>query len=611
MLAMGAGVAALLIALSGPLEVAWLAKFDWDTRDGLSRFLIKPPLPADFVLVAIDEGSLDLDQTIFPETLAESPTLQAMAPGYPWPRSVYADLVQKLLAAGARKVVFDLLFTGAREGDAAFAKILAEEPDRVVIGMNFDQSENTQDLKGNKFLSLPSATLLPDQRRTDPRLGYVNFWPERDQVTRAAVHRYSPSLGGPEVASLALQAVRERVKPLPEVNTPMLIRFADPTLIPVVPFWQIFDPAIWQQNLQNGKFFEGKTVWVGPTAKRLHDNMLTPLGILPGPVGHVLSAAALVNQSTYRRDQWPERVGLILVLTLVAVATIFGIPRPLLGLLCLLGLCGLYLVVVWAVWEFLDFSLSVVYPGAALFFTGLLCFGHDFTLERRERSRTRQMLDRYVSRDLVREALDHEADFLNSLGGTRKDVVILFSDIRNFTTWSEKTPPEALVAQLNEYLSEMVAVVFEHHGSVDKFIGDAVMAVWGTIGDHSPAENARLATQAALAMQTRLAQLNHRWEQESKHTFRIGIGLHAGEAIFGNIGSEQKMEPTVIGDTVNVASRVEGLCKKLSAELILTAPVAEAIQPEFEVVSLNTMPLAGRKAAIEVFTLKILDRKPA
>lgn len=614
MLGIGLTVSLLILILAGPiLRVAWLEKSDLRTLDSLQNFLTPAHLPEDFALIAIDESSLDLDQTLFPETLEESPTLKAMSQGYPWPRSVYADLAEKLIAAGARKVVFDILFTGAREGDAAFAKSLAAHADRIVIGMNFERTTHAQDLEDTPLLSLPAASLLPDQRSTDPRLGFVNFWPDDDQITRSAIHRYSlPSNADKEVASLALQAVRDQLQtPLPGLNEKFSIRFADPQRIRIIPFWQVFDPAMWQQNLNGGKIFEGKTVWVGPTAQRLHDEMMIPSGNLAGPIVHMLSAAALLDHATYHRDNWLLRSALIVALSFLAVFTLYSIHRPLLGLLIVLGFGGLYVVGVWAVWEYFDLALSLIYPESALFLTGLICFGYDFALERRERSRTRGMLDRYVSRDLVREALDHEENFLTSLNGTRKPVVILFSDIRGFTTWSEKIEPEKLVAQLNEYLSAMVEVVFEHHGSVDKFIGDAVMAVWGTIGNRSIEENARLATRAALAMHTRLATLNQKWKDESKHVIRIGIGLHAGEAVFGNIGSDQKMELGVIGDVVNVASRVEGLCKKLSAGLLLTRPIATAIESEFELVSLEKMKLAGRSEEMEIYTLKILDRKPA
>lgn len=605
-----ASVALLFTLLGSWVQVTWLEKLDWDLRDALQDFLTTPPLPNEFVLVAIDEASLDLDQTVFPEALAASPTLQTMSQsGYPWPRSVYADLIEKLLAAGARKVVFDLLFTGPRAGDETLAKTLSNHPDQVVLGINFDQSTNTPQLKSNSILSLPSISVLPEADSRDTRLGFVNFWADPDQVVRAAVHRYES--GGRVYSSLALRSVEGRREfPQSAVNQRSYFHFANPGAIPTIPFWQIFDPATWQANLENGAVFRDKIVWVGPTAQRFHDEVMTPISVLPGPVLHILSAAALLNRSTY--ELAPLWLNFLLTITLafLAMSLIRGIPRPFIGMLAVLGLCVLYLPVAGAIWEWGHLSLALLFPMAALFFTGLLCFGYDFAIERRERSRTRHMLDRYVSRDLVRAALDHDETFLDSLNGSRRDVVVLFSDIRGFTTWSEKIEPEELVAQLNEYLSEMVAIVFENEGSVDKFVGDAVMAVWGTLGTHSSKQNALLATRAALAMQHKVAELNERWARESRQTIRIGIGLHAGPAIFGNIGSEQKMEPTIIGDTVNVASRVEGLCKKLSADLILTAPVAAAIQPEFEVVSLNTMPLAGRQAEIEVFTLKVLDRKP-
>lgn len=602
-LLIAASFSMLLVVLTLWLRVAAFEDLNLDLRDKLHSYLSDPVIPSEFILVAIDESSLDLQQTLFPETLDESPTLRAMAQGYPWPRSVYADLLQRLLAAGARAVVFDLLFTGPREGDDALAALVAAHPDRIILAMNFDQSSAHTALQGSEVLSLPAATILPDLASTDPRLGYVNFWADGDEVVRTALYRRTQN--GQTYSSLALRAAQpllEHTPPPPD--EPSYFRYADPHSLPVIPFWQIFDPALWRANFQDGAAFRDKIVWVGPTAQRFHDIVNTPDGEIPGPVLHILSATALLRDAIDRPVPPLASALLVALLPFLAATTVWAIPRPFLGLLAILGLCIASWPLAWLLWEYAHLSPDLLYPQAALFFTGLLCLGYDFTLERRERSRTRALLDRYVSRDLVREALDHDATFLDSLDGTRRHVVILFSDIRGFTTWSEHTPPEELVSQLNEYLSEMVSIVFEHEGSVDKFIGDAVMAVWGTIGTATPRENALRATRAALAMHRQLAALNERWRAQSRHELRIGIGLHSGSVIFGNIGSEQKMEPTIIGDTVNVASRVEGLCKKLNSPLILTAPVAEAIRPDFTPIPLTSTAVAGRKAEIEVFTLE-------
>ena len=142
---------------------------------------------------------------------------------------------------------------------------------------------------------------------------------------------------------------------------------------------------------------------------------------------------------------------------------------------------------------------------------GLFSLGFDFALERMQRVRTRRTLERYVSRNLVNEILENPATYHETVRGVRREAIILFSDIADFTTISEKTEPESLVRQLNEYLSAMTAVVFEHEGTLDKFIGDAIMAVWGNVQSHGAVEDARLAARAALAMRKSLGALNEHW----------------------------------------------------------------------------------------------------
>ena len=173
--------------------------------------------------------------------------------------------------------------------------------------------------------------------------------------------------------------------------------------------------------------------------------------------------------------------------------------------------------------------------------SGLFSLGYDFTLERLEKLRTRRTLERYVSKNLVKEILDNPDSFYSSLRGVRIPATILFSDIVGFTTLTESADPEALVKQLNEYLSRMTAAVFESGGTLDKFIGDAVMAVWGNVRSPDVAEDAKAAARTALAMRSELQKLNETWQGEGIAPFKIGMGINQGEVLVGNIGSQEKM----------------------------------------------------------------------
>src|SRR5205823_14433933 len=171
----------------------------------------------------------------------------------------------------------------------------------------------------------------------------------------------------------------------------------------------------------------------------------------------------------------------------------------------------------------------------------------------RELSRTRGTLERYVSPQLVRYVMDNLDSF--RFDGQKRKLTVFFSDVRSFTTLTEKSDPVRLLKQLNQYLEAMTDIIFRYDGIVDKFIGDGIMAHWGAFTPDRP--NALLASQAALDMMTTLAELNKRWEAEDFPPLDIGVGINTAEVIFGNVGAGKKLDFTCIGDGVNRAARLE------------------------------------------------------
>ena len=239
-------------------------------------------------------------------------------------------------------------------------------------------------------------------------------------------------------------------------------------------------------------------------------------------------------------------------------------------------------------------------PLLTFLLAGTGCFGRQYAIEKLEKRRLRRTLERQVSKELADHILSVPEGYFQSLPGVRKPVTILFSDIRSFTSRSEKDDPVELVSQLKEYLDAMGKIVFEYGGVVDKFIGDAVMAVWGNLHSDGPEMDSRNAVAAAVAMQEQLALLNQKWQAEGRDPFEIGIGLNHGEAIFGMMGSEQKQEMTVIGDPVNQAARLEGLTKKFGQGIIVGTSVAEFVHGEFPLRSLGKVRTMGKKEAEEL-----------
>lgn len=216
-----------------------------------------------------------------------------------------------------------------------------------------------------------------------------------------------------------------------------------------------------------------------------------------------------------------------------------------------------------------------------------------------EALRVRGVLSRYVSQPVAETVL--QEDFSMS-AGRRQTVTVLFSDIRGFTRMSEALPPEAVVSVLNSYFSRMVRVVFEYDGMLDKYIGDGMMVVFGAPVQHE--DHALRAVRAALRMREELAIFNQEREARGEPALKIGIGIHTGEAVIGNIGTDQRLDYTAIGDTVNTASRIESLTKDFATDILVSAETYAAVMPHVDVEPMPNVQIRGKTANLDLFTLR-------
>jgi adenylate cyclase len=329
--------------------------------------------------------------------------------------------------------------------------------------------------------------------------------------------------------------------------------------------------------------FRHTVVIVGTTAPGLHDLIPVPFseGKMPGMQIHASMLDSVLSGRFMQPAPGWAGVAALLLCTLVA-----GIGLMRLG-----------------VWPGVVLSAAT---GAALAAVALALFGQGLWLrmiepvEDREKRRVKRLFSRYVSKDVFDQLMSDPSKA--GLGGARRSMTVLFSDIRGFTTFSEQGEPEAIVQQLNEYLSRMVHVVFEHRGTVDKFIGDAVMALFGAPLDD--ADHAEHAVQAALAMLKELEELNRGWAAEGRPTLAIGVGVNTGDMVAGNIGSESIMSYTVIGDAVNLGSRLESLNKQYGTSVIISDATRERLRGRYDIRALGDVVVKGKSQPVAIFEVR-------
>ncbi|PZR70951.1 MAG: hypothetical protein DLM73_16515 [Chthoniobacterales bacterium] len=584
--------------------------------DALARAGKKTPANPDLVFMAIEsesvgvDGELDIERgfELGPNDGKERRALQLMSSKFPWPRETYGLILERLIHSGARVVIFDLTFPTSTEGDEPFRSALDRFRDHVVIGSNFVQSSG---LRASH--TRPAETLLPQETIIDDRIGFTNFWPDEDEVVRRAQYRVTveqvqgdnPQSDSEVFLSLAARGL---IKAGFEAAVPtgagqQMFRFTSAPRegFPPHSIFEIFVPKYWQHNYQSGEFFRGKIVLVGAEGNWQHDEHSTPLGSMPGPEIHLNAINAALHGEFIRELSPNFGLALIVCAGLIAIALSLLIRSPWLRLLALGAVnCA-------AAWgALLAFNhasvlLPLVAPGAELNFTILLGLVSDLTLERVEKNRVRRTLEKYVSKNVVRELLDQPKLYAQSLGGVLKPATILFSDIRGYSFVTARSDPQALVAQLNEYLTAMVECVFRFGGTLDKFIGDAVMAVWGNTHSEGVRNDATNAVRAALAMKQELARLNRGWAAKGLPQLRIGVALNHGEVVVGNIGSPQRMEFTVIGEAVNVSWKLQELTKDLGADLIVGKDVMALVIEEFELRPLGLATIKGVPEPVEIF----------
>lgn len=560
--------------------------------------------PKDIVILAIDDISLRQGEFYNPKT---RPFLEPFRTTT-WKRVVYAQVLEKLVKAGAKVVAFDILFvTPSDHGEADDQKLqtaIAKYGDRAIFAASY---EFTQIGDANMIqLAAPDAIfqLKPNT------LGLINFQPE---VT-GNIHRLGvtpPADSGLPILPTFAASILNRAKinyPEPKGDGIYFLGGADTwaNAQQQIPFYYVVDPENWNSDqLQGGKFFKDKIVLIGATAASKQDIQNSAVGRMAGIEIHA-NAIATLMQGKSMANLFPSSTQQA-IFTFLLVGISGGIlclfKRPNTQILAALGTAMGWFATGYVCFIYASTILPVAIPAIAIGLSGITLLTTGSIAAQLDKILLRRTLERYVAAPIVEEIVNQPESFRDLLEGRTIKAAVLFSDIRGFTTLSSRLPAKLLIQQLNTYLGGMVDAILECQGTIDKFIGDAIMAEFGSPVSRGEKADAMNAINAALQMRLTLMELRKGWYANKQIPFSNGIGINYGEVTVGNIGSARRLEYAVIGDTVNVASRVEGMTKDLGTDILITDALYKIVKDEIEVIDFGEHALKGRVGVVHLYGL--------
>jgi adenylate cyclase len=655
-LAIGIGAAGLVLVVgwAGGLETAELKTYDWRMRM-VSRIRIaqgKPLVHPDIVFVEITDASIrDLAKHVgrwpWPRAL-QAMLIEYISSGKP--KAIAFDV---LFAEPERASKYEFLNRGeitSAQSDEELAKAVKAAGNVIMLADAVDAGLDDGVLEqkpwtappyrlGPAIEERPVITLpIPALAAAARELGHNFFTLDSDGPVRRLTpfvrkgDRYMPLLGvaaalagagiRPDEVVLEGDTIRVRDRRIPLVPMPvrsvkdptkvhdqqtMLVNFRAPALVNGEQPYPSYEAGVLIQSLDQvasgekpdlpPETFKDKIVFVGISFSGLVDAFGTPMGegTMPGIQVHASVADSILS------NQFIEPVfGWALVLATISMAILVGLMSARLAF-SIAAVGSLVVAATWIGALLTAFDRGLWLPmaqpilGVALaLFTGT---AYRYFVEDAEKRKVSRLFGRYVSRDVYTQLLANPG--LAELGGVRREMTVLFSDLRGFTSITENGEPEALVKQLNEYFTEMVDIVFRNGGTVDKFVGDMVMALFGAPVDDVNHPDA--AVTAAVEMVRKLGELNQGWAAEGRVQLDIGIGINSGDMIAGNIGSSQIMSYTVIGDNVNLGARLESLNKDYKTRIIMSEATRGQLTRRYDVRPLGGVVVKGKTRPVEIF----------
>ena len=586
-----------------PLQQMEFFAQDWQTRLGR-----KTPADDRLVLIGIDKPVYSSDFS--DDELRREPVLRDLQNNFPWSRAVWARLIEKLADAGAKVIVFDLVFAAPGEGDDELNRALEKYSDRVVIGYNINVGKTE---RGEfRELLLPNPSVLTSNATNSPvedeRLGYVNLWPDFDDTLRRVNFRQTGAQAGDLVAkdvvleSLDARALRKFGRPdlIPAGSEPTRFRYTAPPGYGYkpCPIGDVLSPKLWEKTYASGEKFKGKIVLVGPTAEIFHDEHNTPFTD-PKPMGGPEIHLQIMNAALH--GEFPVEQSLVASLAsitlsgMVAGALCFVVRQPGRRLLSVAGLSVAYAIFAQMLFEHAGAVIPLAVPLIVLVVSSLVVLAYDFVLERLERVKLRHTMGLYFSPRVLEAVLSDPG----SMKPRRAYVTLLLTDLRNSTPLAEALGPKGMFELLNQVFEAQTTAIMSEEGNLEHFLGDQFLSYWGA--PQKQPDAADLAERAAMKLITAMENLRTTLTPEVQKLFGYGVALHSGSVLVGNKGSALRLDYGLVGDTVNEAARVEALTKYYGVRMIVTRETFANFKTQCTRRLLDRVIVKGKSEPVELY----------
>jgi adenylate cyclase len=493
---------------------------------------------------------------------------------WPWERTVWISLLNTTRSASA--VAFDVAFFEQTPEDIALGEAMRQNG-KVILASEYDFSRKIEMAPAPGFSGVETAL--------------INIYTDQEGVSRSVpVNLFGAN-------SLALAAAQKYIGK--EISVPqqkMLINFAG-----TPGSYKIFSAADVIKREIPPSEFDNTMVFVGATAPDLHDDYFVPTSHkqrMPGVEIHAHAAQTILTKKYLRHQTFISLASAILVISIISGLLYSTLKiRYSAPILAILLIC--YFIAAMMMFN-RGIILNLVYPSLTIIATSLTTISYIAAHENRNKKYILSIFGRYVSKDVVEHLLKSEKAI--ELGGVERQVTAMFADIRGFTAMSEKMTPHQVISFLNHYFGDMTDLIFAHNGTLDKYVGDALFALWGSpLPDKDHAYNA---VKCALAIQERL-RTQHRKDMPK---INLGIGICSGPAVVGNMGSPQRQEFTAIGDTINTSSRLSGTAS--GGQIMITESTYNLIKDKIDAKKLEPLKVKGKAKALIVYEVLSLRHNP-